>query len=42
MKEIHNSKLRMPVILTQGNERPWLNDQRRADLNLELVAERII
>jgi putative SOS response-associated peptidase YedK len=39
MREIHNSKLRMPVILTQGNERPWLNDQRRADLCLDLKAE---
>ena len=41
MREIHNSKLRMPVILTQGNERPWLNDQRRADLNLELEAVKL-
>lgn len=41
MREIHNSKLRMPVILTQGNERPWLNDQRRADLNLDLVAGKV-
>ncbi len=31
----------MPVILTQGNERTWLNDQRRADLNLELLAVRV-
>ena len=47
MREIHNSKLRMPVILTEGNERPWLMGQTKGDLNLEfsrggqVVAERV-
>lgn len=41
MREIHNSKLRMPVILTEGNERPWLYDQTRADLNLNLIATKV-
>ena len=41
MREIHNSKLRMPVILTEGNERTWLTDQTKADLNLGLVAVRV-
>lgn len=27
----------MPVILTEGNERPWLMDQTKAYLNLGLV-----
>jgi len=41
MREIHNSKLRMPVILTEGNERSWLMGQTKGDLNLGLVAERV-
>jgi putative SOS response-associated peptidase YedK len=41
MVEIHNKKLRMPVILTQGNESPWLYDQTRADLDLRLKAIKV-
>ena len=47
MREIHNSKLRMPVILTEGNERSWLMGQTKGDLNLgfsrggQAVAERV-
>lgn len=41
MREIHNTKLRMPVILTQGNERPWLMGETRGDLNLGLVGRKV-
>ena len=41
IREIHNSKLRMPVILTEGNERPWLMGKTKGDLNLGLVAVRV-
>lgn len=41
MREIHNTKLRMPVILTQGNERHWLMCETRGDLNLGLVGRKL-
>lgn len=44
MREVHNSKMRMPVILTEENERSWLegNDFRSfTDLNRQLVANPI-
>lgn len=41
MREIHNTKLRMPVILTPQNERPWLMGETKGDLNLELIARKV-
>jgi putative SOS response-associated peptidase YedK len=41
MAEIHNSKKRMPVILTPQNETEWLagtNEKEFAECNVELVA----
>ena len=38
MREIHNTKLRMPVILTEGNERSWLMGKTKADIVPNLVA----
>ena len=42
MSEIHNSKKRMPVILSKENEREWLNGQALLDfahLEIDLVAK---
>lgn len=42
MSDIHNSKKRMPVILTKENERDWLSDipiQEFQDINPNLIAK---
>lgn len=41
MREIHNSKLRMPVILSKENERPWLMGQTKGDIHPGLVARKV-
>ncbi len=41
MTEIHNSKLRQPVILAEAIERDWLMGIRRGKLNMELIATKI-
>ncbi len=35
MKEIHNSKERMPFILSEFDERKWLSDQNFSDINID-------
>lgn len=42
MRDVHNSKLRMPVILTDAQEREWLEGgelDRFKELNVDLVAK---
>lgn len=34
MKEIHNSKERMPFILSESDERKWLSDQNFSDIDI--------
>ena len=41
MSEIHNSKKRMPVILSQNNEREWLNNNMINPLDIDLIATKI-
>ena len=44
MSEIHNSKKRMPVILSKENEREWLNGQALLDFahpEIDLVAKAV-
>lgn len=38
MREIHNSKLRMPVILSPGNERHWLQNAPIDDFRISTVS----
>ena len=45
MAEIHNSKKRMPVILTENTENGWLNNEPTKDfvnVNPELMAKKIV
>ncbi|MCO5252263.1 MAG: SOS response-associated peptidase [Candidatus Kapabacteria bacterium] len=38
MREIHNSKKRMPVILDRANEQLWLSGQTDTLHEIELIA----
>ena len=41
MREIHNSKKRMPVILAKGNEFDWLSEGKLSNTAIELLATKI-
>jgi putative SOS response-associated peptidase YedK len=38
MAEVHNSKKRMPIILTEQGEQEWLQSDNLPNINHELIA----
>lgn len=41
MREIHNSKLRMPVVLTPEREKAWLENEEFEQFKLEVDLEAV-
>jgi putative SOS response-associated peptidase YedK len=41
MKQIHNSKMRMPICLTEEDEYNWLHNKSLTEVSMELVATKV-